>query len=93
MTIKEAIIQMINYNFQFVAMKREENAILEVLNSNAKHSNMLMLPHVSSVKLSRIDDNRDNLTIVYDDISIDCIVSWGKSCKNNFVVLKSLLLY
>ena len=90
MTIKEAIIQMINYNFQFVTMKREENAILEVFNSNANHSSMLMLPHVSSVKLTRIDDNRDNLTIAYDDISFDCVVSWGKSYKNNFVVLKSL---
>ena len=79
-TIGKNYKEAINRNFMHVAMKRDAESVFEALNIGLKGSdNMIMLPKVEKVELTKVDDLHDKLSLSWDDYKTEGVVTWRPS--------------
>ena len=91
MTIKEAIIDTIDTNFKHTRMKRNADDMRNIFNSKIGDSETIrILPPIQRLELATIDDLHDKLSLFYDDVTIDGVVTWKPSVKEDYFVLMSV---
>ena len=76
-TIGKNIKDAINNNFMYNVMERNAKSVTAILNTNVKDSdNMIVLPKVDNVELTKIDDLHDKLSLSWDDYKTEGVVTW-----------------
>ena len=61
---------------------RSAEGVYNALNTKVKGSeNMIVLPQVDKVELSKIDDLHDKLSLSWDDYKIEGVVTWKPSAN------------
>lgn len=86
MKVNEAIVNSINTGFQnCVFMSRDSECIKNTLNVKIKGSdNVHFIPCVPEIKVEKIDDLHDKLSLLYDDYKVEGVVTWRES-KEHYV--------
>lgn len=86
MKINEAIVNSINVGFKnCVFMSRDAECMRNTLNVLVKGSdNVHFIPCVPEVKVEKIDDLHDKLSLLYDDYKVEGVVTWRAS-KEHYV--------
>lgn len=81
MTIGESIKQAITRNFaNTIFFNRSGEYVAELCNKRIKGSDtMVFLPPIPKVEVETIDEVHDKWKIVYDDTTIEGIVTWRAS--------------
>ena len=81
MTIKESIKAAISSVYKHsVFRERSAEYITGLCNSRHKGSDtMSFLPPIPKIEVTGIDDKHDQWTLVFDDLTIDYIVTWRPS--------------
>ena len=81
MTIKESILEAIKRMFiHSLFRSRSAEYITELCNSKHKGSDtMRFLPPIPKVEVKALDDTHDQWALVFDDLTIECIVTWRPS--------------
>ena len=84
--IGDTIVDAINRNFVHnIFMSRDAECIKNTLNIKVKGSDSIhMMPYVPEVKVERIDDLHDKLSLLYDDYKVEGVVTWRES-KEHYV--------
>ena len=92
MTIVQSVKIAINAAFaDAIFQGRDANTIRNTLNTKVHGSNnMLIMIPVPDVKVEKLDDMHDKITLIYDDAQIEGVVTWraSKLMKNCFVFIK-----
>lgn len=71
-------------NFKHNAVNRNEESVFAALNTNVKDSeNMVVLPKVEKIELTKIDDLHDKLTLIWADYKTEGIMTWRPSTNKN----------
>ena len=79
-TIGKNIKEAINNNFMHNVIGRSVEGIQSALNTNVKGSdNMVVLPKVDKVELTKIDDLHDKLSLSWDDYKTEGVITWKPS--------------
>ena len=80
-TIGQNFKQAINNNFKHNMISRDAESIFAALNVGVKDSdNMVVLPKVEKIELTKIDDLHDKLSLSYDDgKDVEGTITWRKS--------------
>ena len=86
MKVNEAIADSINTGFKnCVFMSRDSECVKNTLNVLVKGSdNVHFMPCVPEVKVEKIDDLHDKLSLLYDDYKVEGVVTWRES-KEHYV--------
>jgi len=86
MKVNEAIVNSINIGFKnCVFMSRDEECVKNTLNVLVKGSdNVHFVPCVPEIKVEKIDDLHDKLSLLYDDYKVEGVVTWRES-KEHYV--------
>lgn len=90
MKISQSFKQAINNAFVYVVfVSRDADTILKMFESNIHGSNFKFLPPIDNVIVESIDDTHDKLTLIYDDYSVEGVVTWKPSANGiNYVFVK-----
>lgn len=84
-TIGQNYKDAINRNFIYYVMQRDAQSIQETLSTKVKGSeNVIMLPKVDNIELTKIDDLHDKLSLSWDDYKVEGVITWRPS-KNAVV--------
>jgi citrate lyase beta subunit len=84
-TIGKNIKDAINNNFMYNVMQRNTESVAAALNTNVRNSvNMVVLPKVDKVELTKIDDLHDKLSLSWDDYKTEGVVTWKASTNKNW---------
>ena len=84
-TIGKNIKDAINNNFMYNVMQRNTESVTAALNTNVRDSvNMVVLPKVDKVELTKIDDLHDKLSLSWDDYKTEGVVTWKPSTNKNW---------
>jgi len=84
-TIGKNIKDAINNNFMYNVMQRNAESVTAALNANVRDSvNMIVLPKVDKVELTKIDDLHDKLSLSWDDYKTEGVVTWKPSANKNW---------
>ena len=84
-TIGKNIKDAINNNFMYNVMQRNIESVTAALNTNVRDSvNMVVLPKVDKVELTKIDDLHDKLSLSWDDYKTEGVVTWKPSTNKNW---------
>lgn len=79
-TIGKNIKDAINNNFMYNVMQRNTESVTAALNTNVRDSvNMVVLPKVDKVELTKIDDLHDKLSLTWNDYHTEGVVTWRLS--------------
>ena len=79
-TIGQNYKDAINRNFRYNTIGRNTESILNALNIGVKGSdNMVILPKVEKIELTKIDDLHDKLSLSWDDYKTEGVVTWKPS--------------
>ena len=79
-TIGQNYKDAINRNFMFNVMQRDAKSVFDALTIGVKGSdNMVALPKVEKVELTKIDDLHDKLSLSWDDYKTEGVVTWKPS--------------
>ena len=90
-TIGDNYKKAINSNFLHNLIERSADGIANALNINVRGSeNMSALPNVEGVKLEKIDEIHDKLTLLWADYKVEGVVSWKPSANK---LQKSMVFY
>ena len=66
-------------------MQRNTESVTAALNTNVRDSvNMVVLPKVDKVELTKIDDLHDKLSLSWDDYKTEGVVTWKPSTNKNW---------
>lgn len=86
MKVNEAITNSINIGFKnCVFMSRDAECVKNTLNVLVKGSDTIhFMPCVPEVKVEKIDDLHDKLSLLYDDYKVEGVVTWRES-KEHYV--------
>ena len=83
-TIGKNIKDAINNNFMYNVMQRNTESVTAALNTNVRDSvNMVVLPKVDKVELTKIDDLHDKLSLSWDDYKTEGVVTWKPSTNKH----------
>ena len=92
MTIGESIKQGISTAFKNIVFKeRTKEYISKTLNTKVEGSvNISIMPPMPIIKVEKMDELRDKVTICYDDTNIEGVITWRPSVThpNAFVFVK-----
>ena len=92
MTIGQSIKIAINAAFANTTFRgRDAITIRNTLNTKVHGSNnMLVMIPVPDVKVEKLDDMHDKITLIYDDMQIEGVITWGASklMESCFVFIK-----
>ena len=92
MTIGQSIKIAINAAFVNTTFRgRDAITIRNTLNTKVHGSdNMLVIMPVPDVKVEKLDDTHDKITLIYDDVQIEGVITWiaSKLMGNCFVFVK-----
>ena len=92
MTIGQSVKIAINAAFaDAIFQGRDASTIRNTLNTKVHGSNnMLIMIPVPDVKVEKLDDMHDKITLIYDDAQIEGVVTWraSKIMKSCFVFIK-----
>lgn len=81
-TIGQNFKSAINNNFRHNVIARDAESIFNALNVGVKGSdNMVILPKVEKVELTKIDDLHDKLSLSWDDYKTEGVVTWKPSAN------------
>ena len=81
-TIGKNIKDAINNNFMYNVMERSAKSVIAALNTSVRDSeNMVVLPKVDNVELTKIDDLHDKLSLSWDDYKTEGVVTWKPSAN------------
>lgn len=70
----------INKNFLYSLIERNEEGIANTFNGGVHHCpNMCIVPKVEEIKLVKIDNFHDKLSLRWADYTIEGIISWKPS--------------
>ena len=84
-TIGKNIKDAINNNFMYNVMERNAKSVIAALNTGVRDSeNMVVLPKVDNVELTKIDDLHDKLSLSWDDYKTEGVVTWKPSANKNW---------
>ena len=84
-TIGKNIKDAINNNFMYNVIQRNTESVTAALNTNVRDSvNMVVLPKVDKVELTKIDDLHDKLSLSWDDYKTEGVVTWKPSTNKNW---------
>lgn len=84
-TIGKNIKDAINNNFMYNVMQRNAKGIIAALNTSVRDSeNMVVLPKVDNVELTKIDDLHDKLSLSWDDYKTEGVITWKPSTNKNW---------
>ena len=84
-TIGKNIKDAINNNFMYNVMQRNTESVTAALNTNVRDSvNMVVLPKVDKVELTKIDDLHDKLSLSWDDYKTEGVITWKPSTNKNW---------
>ena len=84
-TIGKNIKDAINNHFMYNVMQRNTESVTAALNTNVRDSvNMVVLPKVDKVELTKIDDLHDKLSLSWDDYKTEGVVTWKPSTNKNW---------
>ena len=81
MTFKESILIAIKHVFIHTAFRsRSAEYVLETYNMKHKGSDTMgFLPPVPKIEVTTLDEQHDQWSLVYDDLTIEYIVTWRPS--------------
>lgn len=81
MKIGESIVSSINKGFRNCKFSgRDAESIKNTLNILVHDSNTIhFMPCVPEVKVEKVDDLHDKLSLLYDDYKVEGVVTWRKS--------------
>ena len=66
-------------------MERNAKSVIAALNTGVRDSeNMVVLPKVDNVELTKIDDLHDKLSLSWDDYKTEGVVTWKPSANKNW---------
>ena len=83
-TIGQNFKQAINNNFRHNMISRDAESIFAALNVGVKDSdNMVVLPKVEKIELTKIDDLHDKLSLSWDDYKTEGVITWRPSKVEN----------
>ena len=92
MTIGHSIKIAINSAFVNTTFRgRDAITIRNMLNTKVYGSNnMLVMIPVPDVKVEKLDDMHDKITLIYNDAQIEVVITWGASrlMESCFVFIK-----
>jgi bacterioferritin (cytochrome b1) len=84
-TIGKNIKDAINNNFMYNVIQRNTKSVTAALNTNVRDSvNMVVLPKVDKVELTKIDDLHDKLSLSWDDYKTEGVITWKPSTNKNW---------
>ena len=84
-TIGKNIKDAINNNFMYNVMQRDAKSVIAAFNIGVRNSeNMVVLPKVDNVELTKIDDLHDKLSLSWDDYKTEGVVTWKPSTNKNW---------
>ena len=84
-TIGKNIKDAINNNFMYNVIQRNTKSVTAALNTNVRDSvNMVVLPKVDNVELTKIDDLHDKLSLSWDDYKTEGVITWKPSTNKNW---------
>jgi hypothetical protein len=84
-TIGKNIKDAINNNFMYNVIQRNTKSVTAALNTNVRDSvNMVVLPNVDKVELTKIDDLHDKLSLSWDDYKTEGVITWKPSTNKNW---------
>lgn len=88
MTIGNSFKKAINNAFMHVVFKgRDKETILKTLATKVHGSgNVSIIPSVECIKVERLDDLHDKVTIGFDDYEIQGVITWRPCEKGDNVV-------
>ena len=66
-------------------MQRDAKSVIAALNTSVMNSeNIVLLPKVDNVELTKIDDLHDKLSLSWDDYKTEGVVTWKPSANKNW---------
>jgi len=66
-------------------IQRNTKSVTAALNTNVRDSvNMVVLPKVDKVELTKIDDLHDKLSLSWDDYKTEGVITWKPSTNKNW---------